>query len=84
MSISVTITQGWQAIYIAHNAFDCRTYASLVFWLHGGTSGGQRLQIQGLAGGAAQTAVTLTPPTTKTWTRYSVSLASMAWPTART
>jgi hypothetical protein len=76
-SISVTMTQGWQAIYVAHNAFNASTYTNLVFWLHGGTSGGQQLQLQGHAGGAAQTAVTLTPPAANTWTKYSVSLTSI-------
>jgi hypothetical protein len=77
LSISVTITQGWQGIYIAHNAFNCSTYTNLVFWINGGASGGQQLQIQGHAGGAPQTAVTLTTPTANTWTRYTVSLASI-------
>lgn len=76
-SISVTITQASQAIYIAHTAFDTSAYTNLTFWMHGGTSGGQQLQIQGHAGGAAQTAVALTPPVANTWTLYTVSLSSM-------
>ena len=76
-SISVTITQAWQAIYIARSAFNCSTYTNLVFWLHGGASGGQQLQIQGHAGGAARTAFALAPPTANTWTKYTVSLASI-------
>ena len=77
LSISVTITQGWQGIYIAHNAFNCSTYTNLVFWINGGASGGQQLQIQGHAAGAPQTAFTLTAPTANTWARYTVSLASI-------
>jgi len=77
LSISVTITQGWQGIFIAHNAFNCSTYTNLVFWINGGASGGQQLQIQGHAGAAPQTAVTLTTPTANTWMRYTVSLASI-------
>ena len=77
LSISVTITQGWQGIYIAHGAFDCSTFADLVFWINGGASGGQQLQIQGNAGGTPQTAVTLATPTVNTWTRYTISLASI-------
>ena len=77
MSVSVTITQGWQGIYIAHNAFNCSTYSNLVFWINGGASGGQQLQIQGHAGGAAQTAVTLATPTANTWKQYTVSLADI-------
>ena len=76
-SISVTITNGWQAIYIAHAAFDSSSYLNISFWMHGGTAGGQQLQIQGHAGGNSQTAFTLTPPTANTWTLYTVSLASI-------
>src|SRR5262249_18655608 len=57
-SISVTITQGWQAIYIAHNTFDSTPYTNLTFWLHGGTSGGQQLQLQGHSSGNPDAAVT--------------------------
>ena len=77
MSISVTVTQAWQAIYIAHAAFNSGAYSNLVFWLNGGASGGQQLQIQGHAGGSPQTAVSLTPPAANTWSQYTVSLASM-------
>lgn len=77
LSISVAITNGWQAIYIAHAAFDSSPYASLKFWMNGGAAGGQQLQIQGHAGGVSQTAVALTPPVANTWTLYTVSLASI-------
>jgi alpha-L-arabinofuranosidase len=77
MSISVTITGGWQAIYLFHAPFDSSPFANLTFWLNGGTSGRQGLGIQGHAGGAAQTVVTLTPPTANAWTKYTVSLASI-------
>ena len=77
LSVSVTITQAWQAIYIAHDAFNCSSYKDLVFWINGGANGGQQLQIQGHAGGAAQAVVTLTPPTANTWKQYTVALASI-------
>ena len=77
LSISVTITQAWQGIYIAHDAFNCGTYTNLVFWINGGGSGGQQLQIQGHAGGAAQGVVTLTAPGANGWSKYTVSLASL-------
>jgi len=76
-SISVTITNGWQAIYIAHTAFDSSAYVNVSFWMHGGAKGGQQLQVQGHAAGAAQTAVPLTAPAANTWTLYTVSLASI-------
>ncbi len=77
MSISVTVTQPWQAIYIAHAAFDSQPFASLTFWLDGGASGGQQLELLGHAGGNPQGGVMLTPPTADAWTQYTVSLASI-------
>src|SRR6266404_8455634 len=59
-SISVTVGQ-WQAIYIAHNAFDSTPFASLSFWINGGPAGGQQLLVKGHAGGVEQTAVNLAP-----------------------
>src|SRR5262245_25395522 len=51
----------WEAIYLHHDAFDTSGYTDLVFWIHGGSTGGQLLQVQALLNGAAQTAVTLAP-----------------------
>jgi hypothetical protein len=76
-SISVTITQAWQAIYIAHNSFDSSPYTNITFWLHGGTSGGQQLQLQGHSSGNPDAAVTLTPPVANTWALYSIPLSSI-------
>ena len=59
-SVAVTIvTNTWQAIYIAHAAFNSSPYSSLIFWINGGTSGGQRLQVVGHAGNAPHSS----PPT---------------------
>ena len=46
-SISVTMS-GWQGLQIYHADMDSTPYSSLTFWLNGGTSGGQRLQMYGL------------------------------------
>src|SRR6185503_13604502 len=51
----------WEAIYLHHDAFDTGGYSDLVFWIHGGSTGGQLLQVQALLSGTAQTAVTLPP-----------------------
>ena len=43
-SVAVTIVDSsWQAIYIAHAAFNSSPYSSLTFWINGGPSGGQQL-----------------------------------------
>jgi hypothetical protein len=44
-SISVNAAN-WQGLYLHHAAFDTSPYASLSFWVNGGTNGGQRLQVQ--------------------------------------
>src|SRR5690349_3038667 len=59
-SIAVTISDSfYQAIYIAHNAFDSTPYLSISFWINGGPVGGQQLLIQGHAGGVAYAATNL-------------------------
>jgi hypothetical protein len=75
-SISVTVGP-WQALYIAHNAFDSTPYANLSFWINGGSVGGQQLLVQGHAGGAAQTAVNLAPLPANSWQKINVSLAAL-------
>src|SRR4030095_15606549 len=41
-SVSVT-ADAWEAIYLHHDAFDTSGYTDLVFWIHGGSTGGQLL-----------------------------------------
>ena len=49
-SVSVTITTvNYDGLQIYHPDFDSSPYASLSFWINGGASGGQQLQIYGLA-----------------------------------
>src|SRR5881394_797479 len=67
----------WEAIYLHHDAFDTSGYTDLVFWIHGGSTGGQLLQVQALLNGAAQTAVTLDPLPANTWQKITISLASL-------
>src|SRR5947207_5251958 len=77
-SVAVTITTtNYEAIYVAHPAFDSSPYGTLTFWLNGGASGGQQLQIQGHAGGAGQIATNLPALAANTWQQFSISLAAM-------
>jgi hypothetical protein len=79
-SISVKINStpsNWDAIYIAHNAFDSSAYTNLTFWINGGVSGGQQLRLQALRSGSAQPGVLLAPLPTNTWKQITVSLASL-------
>ena len=44
-SISVNAT-AYQALYLHQTAFDSSLYSNLVFWINGGPTGGQLLQVQ--------------------------------------
>jgi hypothetical protein len=78
LSVAVTISDtSYQAIYIAHAAFNCSTYSNLTFWINGGTNGGQQLQVVGHAGNATQLSTNLPALAANTWQKYSISLATL-------
>jgi hypothetical protein len=49
-SISVSPADYWQGVYFHHSGFDTTRYSSLSFWIYGGSSDGERLEVQGLSG----------------------------------
>ena len=60
-SISCTYT-GWDAVYLHRDAgVDVATYEALTFSIHGGVTGGQRLQLVFIASGATIATVDLAP-----------------------
>lgn len=75
-SISVATTN-YQALYLSHGDFSTSAYSNLVFWINGGPTGGQPLQVQVLLGGIAQPAVALAPLPSNTWQQVVLSLASL-------
>jgi alpha-L-arabinofuranosidase len=75
-SISVT-TSNYQALYLSHDDFSTTGYSNLTFWINGGLTGGQPLQVQVLLGGVAQRAVSLAPLLSNTWQQIVLSLASL-------
>lgn len=77
-SISVSITNNtYQAIYLHHTAIDTIGYTNLTFWVNGGASGGQKLQVQAILGSTAQAAVALPNLPTNAWQQITLSLASL-------
>ncbi|MGB7747089.1 MAG: glycoside hydrolase family 44 protein [Verrucomicrobiia bacterium] len=84
-SISVTISDAWQGIQIWHSDMDSTPYTNITFWLNGGSSGGQKLQVYGLldAGGSqnqAQSAryyLNNPTPVANTWQQYTVPLSAL-------
>jgi hypothetical protein len=79
-SISVKINStpsNWDAIYIHHDAFDSSPYTNLTFWAHGGSAGGQQLQLQAIVGTTAQPGVLLPALPANAWQQITVSLTSL-------
>jgi hypothetical protein len=75
---SIGVSAGpYQALYLHHDPFDSTLYTSLNFWINGGASGGQLLQVQATLNGAAQTVVTLPLLAANTWTQISIPLSSL-------
>lgn len=79
-SISVTVTDAWGAIQLYNSPFTNTGYATLSFWLNGGVSGGQQLQVYGNLGSSptVQSArFILNTPIANTWQLYTVPLSAI-------
>ncbi len=83
-SDSISVTAGaWQGLQIYHPDMDSTPYASISFWLHGGASGGQHLQVYGLVhlgttnGFSLSQRYSLASPPAGTWQQYSVPLSAI-------
>jgi hypothetical protein len=50
-SIGISSATNWQGLYFYHSNFNSTPYESISFWAHGGTKGGQEIQVQGLLDG---------------------------------
>lgn len=78
-AISVTAAN-WQALYLhASTPVDPASYTGLTFWVNGGATGGQMVQVQGTINSVGQTAIPLAPLPTNTWRQVTVSLASLGF-----
>jgi hypothetical protein len=83
-SISVTITQagGFTAFKMYHAPMNTTGYAGLTFWLNGGPTGGQQLQVYARVGSnyalpAGNPTYALTAPPINTWQQYFVPLSAI-------
>jgi hypothetical protein len=79
-SISVTAGANYQALYLSHPPFNTSLYSSLDFWINGGSSGGQKLQVVGLSGlsnGVAQLSYSLGTLQTNVWQHFTIPLSSL-------
>src|SRR5579862_3145337 len=76
-SISVTDGANYQALYLEHPPFNTSPYSSLDFWINGGSSGGQKLQVVGLINGTGQNTYSLGTLQTNVWQHFTVPLSSL-------
>jgi len=77
-AISVTVTNSYGGIQLNHSGMTNNAYSSISFWLHGGTSGGQQLQMYGTLTNVAQGArYHLAAPLANTWQQYLVPLSAL-------
>ena len=79
--IGVTLTAAWGAFSIHHNDMDSSPYTSITFWINGGSTGGQQLQLAALLGdvngGTVSGTMTLGALPTNAWQQVTVSLAAL-------
>ncbi|HVU27084.1 MAG TPA: alpha-L-arabinofuranosidase [Verrucomicrobiae bacterium] len=75
-SISVG-TANYSALYLEHPNFDTSPYASLSFWINGGSSGGQKVQVAGLLDNTGQTAYSLGTLSANTWQQIVIPLSAL-------
>ena len=75
---SISVSAGpYQALYLHHDAFDSSLYTDLVFWIDGGSSGGQLLQVQATLNGTAQAVVTIPALAANSWQQITIPLSSL-------
>jgi hypothetical protein len=79
-SISVT-SEGYAALYLnvsGTTELNSSDFTNVTFWLNGGPSGGQTLNVQATLSSTAQSEiVTVGPLAAGTWQQYTISLASL-------
>jgi hypothetical protein len=79
-SVSVTCAP-WTAVYFANTASNPSVYTNLSFWINGGSSGGQYLQVQAVYNGNSVNAgLPLGPLAANTWVHVNAPLSSLIPP----
>jgi hypothetical protein len=77
-SVSATFTAGWGALYLHKDqAIDLSGYDQLRFWIHGGSTGNQKLRV--VANGDTTTTATITP-IANTWSQIDIALSALGSP----
>src|ERR1035437_6526223 len=76
-AIGVTLTAAWGAFLLHHNDMDTSPYTNLTFWINGGPTGGQQLQLAALLGSTVAGKTNLAPLSANSWQQMTFSLASL-------
>ena len=75
-AIAVT-ADAFEALYLQHAALPTDAYESLKFWINGGATGGQTLNVVALRNDVSQPAVTIGPLPAGTWQEVVIPLAQL-------
>jgi alpha-N-arabinofuranosidase len=75
-AIAVT-ADAFEALYLQHAALPTDAYESLKFWIHGGATGGQTLNVIALRNDVGQPAVSIGPLPAGTWQEFVIPLAQL-------
>ncbi|HEV7610205.1 MAG TPA: hypothetical protein VGO61_22930 [Steroidobacteraceae bacterium] len=75
-AIAVT-ADAFEALYLQHNALPTGTYESLKFWINGGATGGQTLNVVALRSGVGQPALHIGPLPADTWQEVVIPLGQL-------
>jgi alpha-N-arabinofuranosidase len=79
-AVSIAVTPAaWSALYLrsADAPLDTHGYLNFTFWVHGGSAGGQSIQVVAVINDAPQAGVHVTSPAAGTWQKVTVPLASL-------
>ena len=69
---------GWEALYLRRLTFqETAGYAAVAFWINGGQTGGQTLQVIALRDGNLQAPKAIPAPAAGVWTRVVIPLAEL-------
>jgi len=75
---AISVQSGaYQALYLHHDAQPGAGFTALSFWINGGPTGGQRLQVQATLSGSAQAAYALPALPANAWTQVSIPLSAL-------
>lgn len=82
-SIKITYTDKWQGFYLHNSGIDGSQFRNLTFWIHGGTTTGRTINVQGIINSTQQAPVSLNryidggQVVAGTWKFVSIPLADL-------